>query len=716
MSAFLHPKSILFVGLASTLALQGAALAQPPVHIEEMVIIGARDTHIVRTDDTMVAAPDTGTLLRKMPGANVNKNGELTSVAQYRGMYGDRVNVSINGAHISSGGPNAMDAPLHYAPVAVLESLSISRGIAPVSAGQETLGGNIDAVTYQGEFGNSSNFEWGGRAYAGAQSVNSGMVGSVFLSLSNRNHLMRGFVMKELGDDSRFNGGKLLPSEYDRDRFDLGYSFRTGDHEFSVDVARNDTGNSGTPALPMDIMVVESDLARAKYAYDGARWNVSAELSMNDIGHWMSNFHLRTPPQDSASGPGTNRYRNTYTASDNTGFVLKAERTVNNGYWRFGADGHYSKHIALIQNPNKRYFFIDNFNDAEKNITGFYIERNLLLSEITGLDLGVRHNHVKMSSAEVAVNMNPDNLGAGGPVMMNNVAQQLANQFNAMNRSQTDNNTDWFARISVDPGYGIIWYAGAASKTRSPSYQERYLWLPAESTGGLADGKTYIGNPNLKPEVAQEYELGFDLSMGALSLYPRIFYKDVSDFIHGVTATNPLAISFAQMQANMGMGTANPLQFSNVDARYRGFDMDANYEISSRLALRGVVSIVRAERKDIADDLYRISPDNLILALDYRGNGWSGSLESVTYARQDRVSDTNLEQETAGYTLVNLSTSIHPGNRQDLEIGLGVNNLFDRHHYDHLGGYNRAVNPDIALRERLPGLGRNVYGRVMWYF
>ena len=717
MSALIHHhKSILSLSFCSALALQGAAYAQSPGIIEEMVIVGARDTHTVRTDDTMVAPPDTGALLKQMPGANVNKNGELTSVAQYRGMYGDRVNVSVNGAHISSGGPNAMDAPLHYAPVAVLESVSINRGIAPVSAGQETLGGNIEAETYKGEFGNSQEFQWSGRVYAGAQSVNEGAVGSAFLSFSNRNHLLRGFVMKEAGNDSRFNGGKLLPSEYDRDRYDLGYSYRRGDHEFSLDVARNDTGDSGTPALPMDIKSVESDLVTAKYSYDGIRWTVSAEYSLNNIGHWMSNYHLRTPPQDNANGPGSNRYRSTYTASDNTGYVLKAERTVHNGYWRFGLDGHYSSHIALIQNPNKRYFFVDNFKDAEKNITGFYIERNLMISRRTGLDLGVRHNRVEMSSGAVDANFNPDNLTSGGPAMMNSMAHQLAAQFNALDRSQTDNNTDWFARLSKDTDYGIIWYLGAARKTRSPSYQERYLWMPAESTGGLADGKTYIGNPDLKPEVAHEYELGFDFSAGALSLYPRVFFKDVDNFIHGVPATDPLAINFAQMMANMGMGTPDPLQFANVDARYRGFDMDVNYQISSRLTARSVVSVVRAERRDIQDDLYRISPDNIILALDYRGNGWSGSLETVSYARQDRVSATNLEQPTAGYTLVNLSTSFHPGNRRDLEIGLGVNNLFDREHYDHLGGYNRADNPDVPMRARLPGLGRNVYGRLMWYF
>lgn len=706
-------RSGLFLFASCSVLLASAAHAQPPV-LEEMVIIGARDTHTLRTDDTMVAPPDTTELLKKMPGANVNKNGELTGIAQYRGMHGDRVNVSINGAHVSSGGPNAMDAPLHYAPVAILESLTISRGIAPVSAGQETLGGHVEAVTYSGDFGDSSQFEWAGRTYLGAQSVNSGLVGSAFVSMANRDHLFRAFVMTEQGDDSDFAGGSIRPSEYQRDRFDLGYSFRRGDHEFSIDFARNDTGDAGTAALPMDIMVVESDLVRARYVWEGVRWKLSAELSQNDIGHWMSNYHLRTPPQDNASGPGTNRYRNTYTASDNSGFIVKAERTVNNGYWRFGIDGHYSNHIALIQNPNNRFFFVDNFKDAEKNLTGFFIERNIALSDMTGLDLGVRHNQVRMNSAAVASNYNPSNLVAGGPFMINNLARTLANQFNAQDRSQTDNNTDWFARFSIDPGYDVIWYAGAARKTRSPSYQERYLWSPASSTGGLADGKNYIGNPALKPEVAHELELGFDLERSAFSVYPRIFYKDVSDFIQGIPSTNTVANSFAQMLANMGMGTPDPLQFSNVDAEYYGFDVDARYEINSRFALRGVMSMVRATRKDIRDNLYRISPDNMILALDYQGNGWNGSLESVTYARQDRVSATNLEAETAGYSLLNLSTSIRPST--NLEFGMGVNNLLDKNYEDHLSGYNRTINPDIAIDQRLPGLGRNIYGRMMWYF
>ena len=686
----------------------GVAAAQTPPAVEEVIVIGVRDTHTLITDNTMVAPADTAELLRKMPGANINSNGELTGIAQYRGMHGDRVNITINGAHVSSGGPNAMDAPLHYAPVATLESLTIRRGISPVSAGQETIGGHVDAVTYSGDFGISNDFRWAGRTYLGGQSSNNGLVGSAFLTYANRSHLFRTMAMTEQASDSRFPDGHIRPTEYTRNRLDLGYSFRLRDHLFSIDLAHNDTGDAGTPALPMDIESVKSDLLRSRYVWDHASFTLTAELYRNSIDHYMSNYHLRSAPRDSAGAPAPNRYRRTFTTSDNHGFVVKSEFFTGAGSWTVGMDGHYSVHDALIGNPNNPLFFIDNFRDAERNITGVFVESDRSLTDHTGVEFGIRFNHVSMDSAAVAANF-------ANSVMMQSLAANIASEFNSKDLSRTDNNVDWFVRLSHDLNDSVIVYAGAARKSRSPSYQERYLWLPAESTGGLADGKNYVGNHSLKPEVAHELELGLDIEIGRLNLYPRAFIKDVDDFIQGTPSTDSRVNSFAAMMAAMsGMDGGIPLQFNNVEARYTGFDLEANYRLSSQWDLRVVASAVRGERRDIDDHLYRISPDNLILALDYIGPTWSGTLESVTYAAQKRVSATNIEERTSGHSVFNVSAEIPL--RRGLDFGVGIDNLFDREYLDHLGGYNRAVNPDIAMRERLPGLGRSVYGRLIWNF
>ena len=709
-----HSRKSLAIALAIATPLAGHTAAQERQRIEEITVVGVRDTHTVIVDDTLVATPDTAQLLRKMPGANVNKNGELTGIAQYRGMFGDRIQVSVDGAQINGAGPNAMDAPLHYAPVAILESLTINRGIVPVSKGQETIGGYVEANTYAGDFGTTANFEFSGRAYAGAQTVNSGDVLSGFFSVANDTHIFRGFVMQERADDLEFPDGNITPSEYERERFDLGYSFVTGAHEFSIDFARNNTKDAGTASLPMDILSIDSDLFRSRYTFSASEGVFTVELSASDNEHWMTNYHLRRPPQTAASTADPMRFRRNWAVSENYGFALKYEQFADNGNWLYGIDGHFAEHRSIITNPNSTPFYISNFNDVNRDIIGAFVERQISLNARTGLETGIRVNHVSMDSVPVSANLNPMNMMMGMPVMMNNLAGSLSTQFNNDNVAQTDTNVDAFVRLSYQTDGDATWYIGAARKTRSPSYQERYLWIPLEATGGLADGKTYIGNPNLNPEVAHEIELGLDLENSRYGIYPRIFYKRVSDYIQGTPSTNVTANNFAQMMANMGMGMPNPLQFTNVEARFYGLDIDSNYAVNDKITLRAILNIVRADRRDINDNLYRVSPDNVLVALDYRGNGWTGSIESVTYADQNRIAITNSELKTEGYSLVNVvaRSSVADG----IEVSFGAENLFDESYLDHLAAYNRAYNPDIASRARMPGLGRNFYARVMWNF
>jgi len=709
-----HSRKSLALALAIATPLAGQTFAQERQRIEEITVVGVRDTHTVIVDDTLVATPDTAQLLRKMPGANVNKNGELTGIAQYRGMFGDRIQVSVDGAQINGAGPNAMDAPLHYAPVAILESLTINRGIVPVSKGQETIGGYVEANTYAGDFGTTKGFEFSGRAYAGAQSVNSGDVLSGFFSVANDTHIFRGFVMQERADDLEFPDGNITPSEYERERFDLGYSFVTGAHEFSIDFARNNTKDAGTASLPMDILSIDSDLFRSRYTFSASEGVFTVELSASDNEHWMTNYHLRRPPQTAASTADPMRFRRNWAVSENYGFALKYEQFADNGNWLYGIDGHFAEHRSIITNPNSTPFYISNFNDVNRDIIGAFVERQISLNARTGLETGIRVNHVSMDSVPVSANLNPMNMMMGMPVMMNNLAGSLSTQFNNDNVAQTDTNVDAFVRLSYQTDGDATWYIGAARKTRSPSYQERYLWIPLEATGGLADGKTYIGNPNLNPEVAHEIELGLDLENSRYGIYPRIFYKRVSDYIQGTPSTNVTANNFAQMMANMGMGMPNPLQFTNVEARFFGLDIDSNFSINDKITLRAILNIVRADRRDINDNLYRVSPDNVLVALDYRGNGWTGSIESVTYADQNRIAITNSELKTEGYSLVNVMarSSLADG----VEVSIGAENLLDESYLDHLAAYNRAYNPDIASRARMPGLGRNFYARVMWNF
>lgn len=687
------PRTPLFLGLLAVLAQMAQA------EHEEVLVTAPYDTHIIDVTETLEISPDAAQLLKQAPGANVNSNGPLTGIVQYRGMYGPRVATTIDGAALASAGPNAMDPPISYSSPGQLQSLALHRGIAPVSVAQESIGGAVEVTTRQPDFTADSEFAVTGHIQGSSQSVSGGKAFSGAVFAGNNQHRVKLAALTEAGDDAEFEGGEILPSEYERQRYDLGYGFRSGNHLVQFDYTYSDTGDTGTAALPMDIEYIEGDLYNLAYQFDiNADLKVEARVFASDLDHGMTNYHLRKAP------PPANWRRN-ITTSDNLGFKLQTTWADRDGRWVFGFDGFSASHNSDIDNPQNPMFFVVNFNDAERQILGAFLERQQDLGDNWRGEFGLRYNRVDMDADEVN----------GTPAMMMPPAMALRDAFNSADRSQRDTNIDAVAKLWYDFSHSTTFYGGLAQKQRAPSYQERYLWLPLQATGGLADGFNYTGNIELDSETSRQVELGMDYHHGALTLAPRVFYHRVDDYIQGTPSTVMPAVMMVRMMNNMnGTNNPDPLQFNNVDAEFYGFDMDWRLALDDRWSLSGLVNYVRGERRDIDDNLYRIAPPNTSLRLEYQGQRWQFAAETVAYASQDDVSVTNAEQETAGYAVVNLSAIWQITDK--LQLAAGVYNVFDRCYRDHLAGYNRAANPDIARGERLPGYGVNAFAQVSYEF
>lgn len=669
-------------------------------HLEELVVTASHDTRTIDVGDEISVAPDVTQLLKRAPGANVNSNGPLTGIAQYRGQYGARVAVSMDDTHLAPSGPNWMDPPLSYAVGGQLESLQLFRGIAPVSVAQESIGGAIKAEANRGVFTQSEDFTLHGRVIGNTQSASEAYHLSTAVYTSNANHRIKLAGMTENGDDARFPDGHIRPTEYERQRYDLGYGTRIGRHTIQLDYGRNDTGDSGTPALPMDIQTIDGDLYGLDYRFDrDAAMYIKATVYGSDLDHKMTNFLLRQPPPP-------NDWRRNTASSDNIGFKVSTILTDEQSTSTLGVDGFSAQHDSNIDNPNNPMFFLQNFNHAQRDILGLFLERQQDISDTWRAELGVRYNRVEMNSNQVN----------GTPAMMMPPAMALRDTFNSANRKQSDNNVDLLAKAWYRASGTSSWYLGVAHKNRSPSYQERYLWLPLEATAGLADGYTYTGTVDLDPEASWKIESGLDYSNGTLTVSPRIFYDQVDNYIQGIPSENAAAIMFVRMMnAQNGSNNPDPLQFSNVDARLYGFDMDWAWQLDGHWSLSGLVNYVRGERDDSSDDnLYRIAPPNTTVRFNYRAASWSAGLEGVFYAKQDKVSEVNNEQETSSYALANVSANWQAA--EGLELSAGIDNLLDKHYEDHLGGYNRAYNQDITQGARLPGYGTNVFFRLMYGF
>lgn len=676
-------------------------------NIEVVVVTGVRSGESLQLNVIEVAhqGVDNSDLLRFFPGGNRNSNGPVTRISQYRGLYGAQNNVSIDGQAYTSGGPNWMDSPLSSIPQSLTQSVTLYRGLGSVANIKEGLGGGIDISTRKAGFSGSDRWSGFGKAQAGYGSNANSWGAAFYAGIHSQENWFDLAVSTDKGDDYKFNGGTVAASEYERQQYRVGYGHRFSSAELTLGAVINRTGDSGTPALPMDIRYVDSEQYSLGFDTSVVGGEINFRANVLTVEHLMDNFALRPPPVGMG---GMKVLRQTHAVGDGGGFSLRYDRATGSSHWLFGIDGKLEHHNADITDPSKAMFYITNFNNVDRDRTGVFAQLTRSFGD-WDLEAGIRYNRVHMDAGEVGGDLAMMSGGMMNPAMTPMSQQDrldtLAQEFNNANRNKKDNQWSGMLKVSRDLGDSTRLNLGIGRKVRSPSYQERYLWLPMEATAGLADGFTYIGDIDLKLETSFEITAGIDWSVGRFRLTPELYYRDVNDYIQGVPSTNKVANMFAVM-----MGGKLPLQFANVDAELYGFDLGYEFTITDTWLLRGNVGYVRGKRTGIKDNLYRIAPLSSFLEIMYQRKSYFIALESIAAAKQDRVSAYNDEQESSGWGIVGLRGGFSLNSTFD--FSLGVENVFDKAYQDHLGGYNRVTGSDVPLGERLYGTGRNYYLRV----
>jgi iron complex outermembrane receptor protein len=672
--------------------------------------------------------PDLANWLMSVPGANVNSNGPVTGIAQYRGLYGDRISTTLDGQAVIGAGPNSMDTPLSYSTPLIVESMTVYRGIAPVSAGMNTLGGAIDVKMRKAESQNGEGLVINGDLQAGIRSNNNAKTLSSVINIAKGNiaGLFYGNVQK--GESIESGDGKTIsPTDFAKRQFGTDFRYIGDDSETGFSYHYTDTQDSGTPALPMDIEYIYSHRASVDGNFMLSDWQADWLLGYTDADHGMTNFEMRL-------NNNPEKYRRNNATGITANFKFAIGKTFSFGELEFGLDGYLAEHDSVITNPNNAMFEVVNFHDVEDNRFGLFAQWQQTFVN-TKVQLGARLKRAESNAGEVATSMAmmsmPMNggmdsgMGGMGSDMggmnsdmdstmptMSDLAKDLRNNFNSSDRSVNDTNVDIALSSETQLSTDLSFYTGLGLKNRAPSYQELYLWTPMESTGGLADGNTYIGDINLKSETAYQADVGFTYQNQKMMFAPHVFYQNIDNYIQGT----PLGMAdmSAKMMAKMMAGDDNPLKFTNVDAKLYGVDVNGHYYINDQIQLSAVISYVRGERRDISDNLYRIAPLNGHLSLSYFSENWSANLALVLAAEQKDVSLTNAEQASAGYGVVNVDAQYYVNNR--LTLRFGIENLLDKEYQNHLGGYNRVKGVDIAVMDRLSAEGTSAWAEMTYSF
>jgi len=339
-----------------------------------------------------------------------------------------------------------------------------------------------------------------------------------------------------------------------------------------------------------------------------------------------------------------------------------------------------------------------NVNGGRRERLGAWGEWEAKPAEAWTTLIGARYEHVETDA---------------GPVqpyswtgMMNMADAMAAMAFNARDRGRADDNVDLTAKATWQAGERTQVEFGYARKTRTPNLYERYAWglgaMSSAMTSFAGDANSYVGDPDLKPEVAHNLAATVRLTGdgGKRQLTFSAYRSQVEDYIDAVKLAD-LADGFVR------------LKFANVEALIYGFDASAAAELwqtpaLGRGTLSGTVSWVKGENRDSGDDLYHMTPLSARLALEQVKGRWTNAAEVELVGEKDAVNALRHEPKTSAYALMNLRTSWSDGR---VRADLAVENLFDTAYDLPLGGVSYGdyrFGGSTGAIQPLPGQGRSV--------
>jgi iron complex outermembrane receptor protein len=671
------------------------AHAEETQSIESIEVVGRINTFVSASEIKMnqSSSPDMRSQLQTLPGLHVNGNGNISGVLQYRGLFGDRLRINIDGSEIAGAGPNAMDSPLSHVIGSLYQNVTLHQGIAPVSVGAETIGGAIEIDEYAFAINSSDTWKTQGGLTANVTTNDSRAFSALVFSSGDNRYFSASADAQKAENYEAGNGLEVPSTFYERSALKLRAGMQNDKHRLDLTLAKRDTNESGTPALAMDILFVDALWYRLSHQYQiNDQWRVHTHVFGNQNEHDMNNFALRTPPMPAM-------FRLNAVESDALGISSKAVYEQGDTNLEIGAELFNRKHKSFISNPNNDMFFINNFNNIQRDRASIYSQYTSKYDN-WNWQAGVRVSEVSTNADDVSTNM----------AMMNPNVGALQTAFNSADRDLSFSLMDTVFKVNLPLTESISVNASGAIKERAPSYGELYTWFPLGVSAGLADGRNYIGNLDLKKESAQKLDLGINFQGEQWMLASSVFFSKIDDYILGMPSTNMAANSIAMMN-----NIPPPLQWSNTDAELSGIEARLLAQLNASWSVQSTFEYVRGKQTGpVEQDLYRLAPLTANIRLGYEAKQWQWHLDLRAVSAQNKVAEQQNETPTAGYALLNTGLEYDVNDR--LSVTLLAENLLDKTYADHLAGINRVSQSEIPQGAKIPGAGRNIGLFVQYQF
>ena len=703
---------IVFLSLAAISVLASDVVVIPAVSVDATSLSTASSDMVTLPNATNVTG-DSASLLKDLPGVSTNYNGGIATLPSIHGLADTRVKTEVDGMTITSACPNHMNPALSYVDSSELATMEVIAGLTPVSQGGDSIAGTIVVKSKEPKFatnGESYIFYGDMTGFEHSNGSATGFGLNVNAATDKINIGYSGFAEKS-GDYRDGHGNIVKDTLFNQQKQSLSLAYKIdSENVISAKISKADVFYEGFPNQYMDMLANGATNREVSHKGRIGALSIDADLYNQNTAHYMNKILT----ERTGNMPMN-------TESKETGYNLRMSLPVSDVHTlKFGSDGDFFKlndwwppdtvnHMGGM-NPNTFW----NINDGKRDRIGFYLEDDAQWTKRFSTNIGVRTDIVNMNTGDVV-----------GYNSSSNDPTDAAN-FNTLDHKKEFKNYDATLMGKYEFSEMTDVEFGYARKTRSPDLYELYTWAGSGYEYGVSgyslsnpikmdmrmintfgDGNGYVGNLNLKPEVANTFSATLDLHDSSqkewgFKLTP--YYTAIQNYIDVAYISGSLATSST---LTSGKVSSIYLQFINDDALMYGVDAsgfvgvwdNAQYGAGT---LKGTAGYTRGMRSD-GGSLYHVMPFHAKMSLDEVKGALNAGVDVTAVASKDSVDSIRKEPATPAYTLIDLRAGYQIN--KNIRFDLAITNLMNLAYAMPLGGVDvTGTNTYTSLQ----GAGRSV--------
>ena len=615
----------------------------------------------------VVQPRNSGELFSGINGFSLIKRGSYAVDPSFRASQYEQLNVQFDGGTKATHAcPNRMDPITTFMNPEEVTKIEVIKGPFSVRYGS-TFGGIINIV--------SNNANYSRETLAGSYSSSYESNGNSFVNMLNLTSKIKKLDL--LGNLSYRNYGNYedgssirIPSAFKSLGYDLkaGYNF-TEDQRLQVNFKQNFGRDVLHAGLAMDTDEDNSTIGSVDYkllSNNRVFKGLNSHVYYSFVDHIMSNERRKGfDIVEALSALSAVMYGMKTEAEFDLNLKWKvfAGVDITNLSRQGGRDRLVKKNMAGTPLPSLVVFFDKIWQNSSTNTLGIFSEWKWFLTEKSMFNFGVRLDNVSSDAKD---------LDAGFAALYPNLNKKTEHNVSGTLSFKQVLKPDYILEVSYGRG------------TRAANIEERYI---ANFNIGR-DPYEYIGNPNLKAEVNNQFEIGFngkELNKGFVNNIKyggSVYYSIYENYIMGVEDVN-LTRKYLSSSPPI-----HPKVFRNINNSLKtGFEVYADLKLADHFNFLTELAYVYTENKDFNESLPLTPPFVTRLKLGYEVNKFWTSVDYTITSAQNKISNSFGESKTAGYGIIDLKAGITT--IKNVSIGLGVLNLLDKYYNNHL---NYAFN------------------------